>query len=392
MIQLQERRTPSPFSLFNLAFRPFFLGGALSAILLMAAWLVIYSGGIQPHHYNYGVFWHAHEMLFGFSLAIIAGFLMTAVKTWTNVQTLYSWPLAALFLLWFSARLMPLFPAIEPWLVAVTDLAFAPMVAACVAWPVIKSKNYRNLMFVPLLLGFFIANLLMHLQLLGYTETTAAKGIQLGLFLVIMVISILGGRVIPFFTERGVEGVKVTKHAWLEKTIIPLTAVWVVLSLTGIEPLMIAISLLLGIANLIRVAGWFDKRIFAVPLVWILQFGYFFVALGFMLYSLSLLDLISTSIAYHAFAAGSIGGLTLGMMARVSLGHTGRPLKVGPLIITAFILMLLAAAVRLSIGLLPLSYLTTLHLSGTLWMLAWVLFLIIYTPILIKPRVDGLYG
>lgn len=392
MIQLQERRTPSPFSLFNLAFRPFFLGGALSAIILMAAWLMIYSGGIRPHYYNYGVYWHAHEMVFGFALAIIAGFLMTAVKTWTNVQTLYSWPLAALFLLWFSARLMPLFPILEPWLVAATDLVFAPLVAACVAWPVIKSRNYRNLMFVPLLLGFFAANLLIHLQLLGYTEATASKGIQLGLFLVIMVISILGGRVIPFFTERGVEGVKVKKYAWLEKAIIPMTAAWVILSLTGIKPLIIATSMLLGIANLIRVAGWFDKRVFAVPLVWILQFGYLFVSLGFILYSLSLLDLISSSIAYHAFAAGSIGGLTLGMMARVSLGHTGRPLHIGPIMITAFILMLLAAAVRLSVGLLPISYLTTLHLSGTLWMFAWVLFLIKYTPILIKPRVDGLYG
>jgi len=392
MIQLQERRQPSPFSLFNLAFRPFFLGGALSAIALMAVWLVMYSGGLQAHHYSYGVYWHAHEMLFGFTLAIIAGFLMTAVKTWTNVQTLYSWPLAALFCLWLSARVLPLFPSVEPFLIAIVDLAFAPLVAICVAWPVIRSRNYRNLMFIPLLLGFFAANLLMHLQLLGYTQATAHLGIQLGLFLIVMIITILGGRVIPFFTERGVTGVQVKKYPWLEKGIIPLSAAWVLLSLTENTALILVSSILLGVANLIRLWGWFDKRIFSVALVWILQLGYLFIALGFILYSLSLLELINTSLAFHAFAAGGIGGLTLGMMARVSLGHTGRPLNVGPTIITAFVLMLLAALVRLSVGLLPISYLTTLHLSGTLWMLAWVLFLMKYTHILIKPRVDGVYG
>ncbi len=392
MIQLQERREPSPFSLFNLGFRPFFLGGALISTVLLVLWLVVYSRGLQPHYYSYGVFWHAHEMLFGFTLAIIAGFLLTAVRNWTNVQTLFGWPLALIFMLWLIARLLPLFASLDPWVIAITDLAFAPLLALSIAWPIIRSGNWRNLVFVPLLVAFFIANLLMHLQLLGITEDTANTGIRLALFLVVTIITIIGGRVIPFFSERGVPGVQCQRYSWIEKAIIPATLVWLLSSLSEITPLVIATSAVVAAMNLIRFWGWFDKRILGTPLVWILQSGYLFIALGFLLFTFSSLGLISQSIAYHAFAVGGIGGLTLGMMARVSLGHTGRPLEVGPVIITAFFLMLLAAIIRIAVHYLPIPYLASLHLSGTLWSIAWILFLIRYLPILIKPRVDGLYG
>lgn len=392
MIQLQERREPSSFSLFNLGFRPFFLGGAIVAAVTMGIWLMIYSNGYQPNYYSYGIFWHAHEMLFGFSLAIIAGFLLTAVKNWTNVQTLFGWPLAALFCLWLLGRLLPLFEGLNPIAVAATDLAFTPLLIVAIAWPIIKSRNYRNLLFVPLLTGFFIANLLIHLQLLGITENTANSGIQFGLFLIVMIISVIGGRVIPFFTERGVNGVQCQRRAYIEKAVIPLTAAWVLLSLTPWETFIAIISLLLGLTNLFRLQGWFNLAIFRVPLVWILQLGYCFIGIGFILYGLSLLDLVSRSVALHAFAAGGIGSLTLGMMARVSLGHTGRKLEISPIIVAAFVLMMLSALVRVSIGFLPIPYLATLHLSGSLWILAWVLFLSRYISILIKPRVDGLYG
>ncbi len=138
--------------------------------------------------------------------------------------------------------------------------------------------------------------------------------------------------------------------------------------------------------------GLFSAKILPVPLVLILQLSYLFVIIGYLFYPLSLLDLLNPSIAYHAFAVGGIGGLTLGMMSRVSLGHTGRPLAAGPMMITAFALLMLSALLRISIDIMPLSYTGTLHLSGSLWIIAWLLFLIKYTSILIKPRVDGLYG
>lgn len=392
MIQLQERREPANFSLFNLGFRPFFLAGAISAVILVAVWLVIYSQGYQPAYYNYGVYWHAHEMIFGFSIAIIAGFLLTAVKTWTNVQTPYGWSLGALFLIWLIARLMSLSTTIPGSVIAITDLLFIPLVALGIGWPIARSKNYRNLLFLPLLSGFFIANLLMHLELLGLTENTANLGIQMGLFLVIMVITVIGGRVIPFFTEKGVSGVNCKRYPLLEKLIIPSSLLWIICSLTGYTPLMLIITIILGVMNLIRISGWFNAKIRTVPLVWILQLSYAFITIGFFLYALSLYGVISQSVALHAFAAGGIGGLTLGMMARVSLGHTGRKLETGPMMISAFMFMLLAALVRVGIDVIPLPHAASLHLSGSLWCLAWILFLIKYTSILIKPRTDGVYG
>lgn len=392
MIQLQEQRSPSNFSLFNLGFRPFFLGGAIASILLMAAWLMIYSNGFQPSYYSYGVFWHAHEMIYGFALAIIAGFLLTAVRNWTNIQTLYSWPLALLFSLWLFGRATPLLPQVPDLFVAFLDLSFAPLLAISIAWPIIRSGNYRNLLFIPLLSGFFIGNLLIHLQVLGITENTANTGIKLGLFLVVVIITIIGGRVIPFFTERGVEGVKCQKYNWAEKAIIPISLLWLLMSLTPFDQMTAASCFALAIINMLRNFGWFDKRIMSNPLVWILQAGYAFITLGFGLYGLSLLELISASVAYHAFAAGGIGALTLGMMSRVSLGHTGRPLDAPPMIIAAFILMLAAGFFRITIGLFPIPYLASLHLSGSLWIFAWILFVLRYTTILIKPRLDGLYG
>lgn len=392
MIQLQEHRLPGRFSLFNLGFRPFFLGGALVSAVLMTVWILMYSNGLQPNYYSYGVYWHAHEMIYGFALAIIAGFLLTAVRNWTNVQTLYSWPLAALFLLWLFARVSPLFPNLPASLMATIDLAFAPLLAISIAWPIIRSGNYRNLVFVPLLTGFFIGNLLIHLQLLGVLEATADLGIRLGLFIVVVVITIIGGRVIPFFSERGVPDVSCRKFALIEKSIIPLSLVWLILNFVELNTLLAIVSFALAAANGLRTAGWFSLKIFSTPLVWILQLGYSFIPLGYLLFGLSTLEIVSQSIAYHAFAAGGIGALTLGMMARVSLGHTGRPLAIGPVVICAFVLMLLAAILRICIGFLPIPYLATLHLSGSLWVFAWLLFLLHYTSILIKPRLDGLYG
>ncbi|WP_286237324.1 NnrS family protein [Neptuniibacter halophilus] len=392
MIQLQERKSPPPFSLFNLGFRPFFLGSAIAAAVLIGCWLVFYSSGYQPHYYRYAVYWHAHEMLFGYTLAVIAGFLLTAVRNWTQVQTLHGWPLGALFLLWLSARLLPFFPAVSIEWVALIDLSFLPLLTLSLAWPILRSRNYRNLVFVVIMLGFFAANLMIHLQLLGITGQSADSGIQLALFLVVVVISILGGRVIPFFTERGVTGVRCRKFSLLEKAIIPLTLSWALISLSPYKDLIAALSLLLAAVHLLRLAGWFDLRIFSTPLVWILQLGYLFIGVGFALYGLSEWALVSRSIGFHAFAAGGIGCLTLGMMARVSLGHTGRSLVIGPMVVSAFILLLLSALLRISISLLPLPYLATLHLSGSLWILAWLLFLLHYTPILIRPRTDGVYG
>lgn len=392
MIQIQEKRSPHPFSLFNLGFRPFFLGGAVAATVLIGFWLHLLSTGSPINYYQSAYIWHSHEMLFGFAMAIIAGFLLTAVRNWTNVQTLYGWPLALLFLLWASARIVVFLPETPHWLIALLNLSFIPVLAVSLAIPIIKSKNFRNLIFIPILIAFFVANLLIHAELNQFLENGVETGTKLTLFLVILLITVIGGRVIPFFTERGINGVKCSKFKLIEKAIIPVTIAWLFINLTDQTILIAFSSFAIAVMHLCRSCGWYSHAILSVPLIWILQFSYLFIALGFALYGFTMLEIVSRSIAFHAFTVGAIGGMTLGMMARVSLGHTGRELAINKMVISAFVLMLAAAVVRSSVSLLPLDYMTVMYISGGLWVCAWALFLVRYTHILIKPRKDGLYG
>ena len=392
MIQIQEKRSPHAFSLFNLGFRPFFLGGAVSAVILILFWLHLLKTGNPINYYQSPSLWHSHEMIFGFTTAIIAGFLLTAVRNWTNVQTPFGWKLALLFGLWLAGRLIIFLPGIPAWLIATVDLSFLPALAMSLALPIIQSRNFRNLIFIPILMAFFVANLMVHAELNQMTENTQLKGINLSLFLVILLITVIGGRVIPFFTERGVAGAQCTKFAWIEKAIIPVTIAWLLINLTNETQLIALSSLALAVMHLCRNYGWFSSSILSVPLVWILQFSYLFIPLGFTLYGLAGFGYVSQSVAFHAFTVGAIGGMTLGMMARVSLGHTGRTLVINKIVFTAFCLILSAAVIRSGVNLLPLDYMMTIYLSGGLWVLAWLLFLSRYTSILIKPRKDGLFG
>ncbi len=393
MIQLQEPRQPGAFSLFNLGFRPFFLFGALAAVLLIGHWLGALQSGWTPAYFTSGMYWHAHEMLFGFSLAIVAGFLLTAVRTWTNVQTPYGWSLAGIFAVWLTARILPFIPAVPDNLIALLNLGFPLLVALGIGIPIIRSGNYRNLVFIGALAGFFIASLLVHLQLLGITENTLMSGLHLALYLVVLIIVVIGGRVIPFFTERGIgNNVSCLRRSWLEKALLPLTVIWLLCQLLLPGTVAAVLSIALFALQLLRLAGWYQTALWQHPLLWILHAGYGFIVLGFGLQAFAQLGWLASSIALHAFTVGGIGGLTLGMMARVSLGHTGRTLAVNKLIITAFACLILSALVRISTQWLPLPYNTGLHISGGLWMLAWLLFVIRYLPILVKPRVDGLWG
>jgi len=392
MIPIQENRTPQPFSLFNLGFRPFFLGGALSAAVLLIVWLYLLSSGKAVHYYQTSALWHSHEMLFGYTAAVIAGFLLTAVRNWTNIQTLYGWKLALLFILWFSARVSAFLPESLGWLIAIIDLSFFPVLALSLALPIIRSGNFRNLVFIPILVILFIANLLIHGELHQFTEGTLETGIELALFMVILLITIIGGRVIPFFTQRGVPGVECSKFVLIEKTIIPLTGGWVLMNFTDQASFIAGLSFILAASQIMRVYGWFTPAVLSVPLLWVLHFSYLFIPIGLALYGLSMFDIVSRSSAFHALTVGAIGGMTLGMMARVSLGHTGRTLTANKSMVLAFGIMLLAAFIRCSVGILPLDYMTAIYLSGGLWIFSWLLFLATYAAILIQPRADGLYG
>ncbi|WP_020683123.1 NnrS family protein [Marinobacterium rhizophilum] len=390
MIPLQERRVPAEFSLFNLAFRPFFLLAGAAGALLIGLWLYIYTSATISTYYGNGLLWHGHEMLFGFAIAVIAGFLLTAVRTWTSIQTLSGFWLASLALVWLAGRIVPFLP-IPAIAVALTDLAFLPLLGMALAWPLVRSRNYRNLVFLALLCGFFIANLLVHLQQLGLTRT-ALDGLHGALYLVVLMMLIMGGRVIPFFTERGLGTFTAKRRPWLERLIIPLALLWALSWALQWPRTALLTAALNFAAHLVRQSGWLSPRIARVPLLWILHLGYLFMTLGFALQCFSALGWLPASLALHAFGAGAIGSLTLGMMARVSLGHTGRPLEIPGSIRLAFALMLLAGLSRVLLPLASLPYAFAIYTAGSLWVLAWLLFLLHYSRILIRPRVDGLYG
>ncbi|MBN0988762.1 NnrS family protein [Amphritea pacifica] len=395
-MQIQEPHQGKLFALFNLGFRPFFLFAALSGLLLMLLWLMLLGSGQATYrYYQISQIWHGHEMLFGYAAAVIAGFLLTAVRNWTSIQTPFGAKLAGLFLFWLAARLLPLIsefivPLPAP-LIAVTDLLFLPLVALSIGLPIIRSGNYKNLIFTVILIAMSFANLLIHLQLLGITESTLAQGMDLELGLIVVVMVVMGGRVIPFFTERAL-AFEAKRFTWIEKSVIPVAFGWLIADLFQFNSVALLLAALSAVLNLIRLAGWFKPRMRRNPLIWILHVAYLFIPLGFALEAVSGITQLSPYIATHAFAAGAIGSMTLGMMARVSLGHTARPLKLTKITVMAFILMVAAGSVRVFMPMVPELHSLAIHISGGLWIIAWGLFLIPYTPILLKPRLDGQFG
>ena len=380
--------------IFALGFRPFFLLAGWLAILLMAFWVPVFVGGVASDIYYAQIDWHSHEMIFGYTVAVIAGFLLTAVRNWTNTPTPSGLPLAEMGALWLVARILPIFVAIFPrWLIAAADLAFLPTFAIGIAVPLLKNNEKQNLIFLPLLAVLWSADLLVHADVLGLAPNLARKGVFLGLDVIILVIVIMGGRVIPFFTERALS--VVLKRWRIVEWLSPVSVIlFLVAELFRPDSVTSAsLAALAACANGARLAGWYTPRYWRVPLLWVLHLGYGWIILGFYLKAGTALGLVPPQFTIHAFTVGGIGVLTLGMMARVSLGHTGRPLKVGAAMTSAFVLINLAAVGR---GLLPLFFpqffLQLIVASGAFWIAAFTIFIIVYTPILIQPRVDGRPG
>jgi uncharacterized protein involved in response to NO len=381
--------------LFALGFRPFFLLAGILALLLMAAWVPIFGGWLMFDTYYGQLGWHSHEMIFGYSSAVIAGFLLTAVRNWTEKPTPTGGSLAAMAVLWLAGRVMPLFPETLPaWLIALVDLAFLPAVALGIGVPLVRSGEKRNLGFLLILAGLFIGNLYVHLELLGYPQLLARKGVFLGLHLIILLIVVMGGRVIPFFTERALVGVTIKRRPIIE-WLAPIGALAFALAeLSPADPLVVgSCALFAAIVNGVRLASWYTNLFWRVPLLWVLHLGYGWIVAGFCLEAVAAFRLIPPLSTTHAFSAGAIGVLTLGMMARVALGHTGRPLTVGPAMTVSFGLVNLAAAVRALLPIWRPQWLSEFVVfSAALWSFAFLIFLIIYTPILTQPRIDGKPG
>ncbi|MGK2953480.1 MAG: NnrS family protein [Thiobacillus sp.] len=390
---LKPRPPITGWTPFALGFRPFFLSAGVFAVLLMALWLLVLRGEIELGRLP-PLIWHGHEMLFGYAVAVIAGFLLTAAQNWTGIPTPKGASLAALFLLWLAGRLSFLVPGIPPGLVAVIDLAFLPTVALVLALPILKAKQLHNYPFPIMLLALTAANALVHAEALGWSADTASLGLHLAAYVVVTMIVVMGGRVIPSFTDN-----KLRTRARHWKTIEVLVPVATLAALIAaliapVSPVTALLAALAAAVHFIRLAGWYTHQYWSVPLLWILHLGYAWIALGFVLLALAAAGLdAAAGSALHAFTAGGIGVLTLGMMARVSLGHSGRMLEPASLMTWAFVAANLAALIRVAVPLLiPQAYTTGMAVSGLAWIVAFGLFAAIYTPILLRPRVDGKPG
>jgi len=389
-----ENKNPKGFALFALGFRPFFLLAAFAAPVLLFLWLMQLTGKISVSGYYSPTGWHAHEMLFGYTVAVIAGFLLTATGNWTGKKMISGVQLLILSLVFLSARIAPFMTDLPNGLIAFLDLSFIPLVAFLVAVPVIRAKQWSNIIFVPLLLTMAAANLMVHLSALGLINSSIVTGNRIMLYLVILLIVIMGGRVIPFFTERGVNGVTTKKWKWIE-ILSPASVILVVVAdITLTQKVIIGyLALFAALVHFIRLAGWYSNKIWSVPLVWILQVAYFWFVIGFILKSLIIFDLTQNILSYHAFTVGGVGIMTLGMMARVSLGHTGREMKLNRWMVLSFVLINVAAVIRV---ILPMfmtdSYMQLIQVAGWLWVFAFIIYVIVYTPMWLRPRVDGRPG
>jgi uncharacterized protein involved in response to NO len=381
---------------FALGFRPFFLAAGLAAIALIGMWVAVLHGVALPTSYDPvggPMAWHAHEMLFGYVSAVIAGFLLTSVRNWTGLPTATGWSLAGLAMLWLAGRAAPLFPASIPAIgTALLDLAFLPALAMALATPLVRHGMARNLVFVPILLALAAANLLFHLQVLG-VAATGRTGELLAVDLIVLLISIIGGRVLPFFIGRALPAATPSSHPTLDAFCIGSIVALAGLRLAGAEDALRVVAGLAAGLHAARLAGWYDPGIGRAPLLWVLYFGYGWLVVGFAMTALAGMVPRLEPLALHAFTAGAMGAMTLGMMTRVSLGHTGRPLVASRAAALGFAAILVAGVARvLAPAVAPGLYQGLITFAGGVWVLAFLPFVAAFLPILTRPRPDGRPG
>lgn len=339
------------------------------------------------------IIWHAHEMIFAYSMAVIAGFLLTAIKNWTGIQTVNGVKLMLLVGLWLLGRVIP-FIIDNGYIIAVIDVLFLPVLAIFVALPLLQVSNKRNY-FIILLIGIFtVLNSLLHLELLGFISGFSTIVLKTALYLIIALVIVMAGRVFPMFSQNGVmQRYQVKKYVLIEKLAIPSYLLFMLaIVFMDNKHVILVTSILAAVIHAVRLKGWYNHQIWQVPLVWVLHLGYLFLIVGFIMTALSAYQPSYYFLALHAFSIGVIGIVTIGMMARVSIGHTGRNLRFPPKTIKySFILILMATLTRVLLPLIvPSIYQWTIIISGLLWSLAFLLFVFSYARILTSPRGDAM--
>ncbi|MFG6176497.1 NnrS family protein [Halomonas sp. THAF12] len=384
----------------RLAFRPFFLLASLFGIVSMMTWLSLWRGETPLHPRGGMLWWHQHEMLFGFAAAVIAGFLLTAVQNWTGRRSLRGLPLLALVALWGAARWLLAFPVGLPsWGVMLVDAGFLIAVGAILAWLVIVARRWHNLIFLPLLGLLVLANLAMHLGAWKGSGELVRSGAHMAVLSITAIMVVLGGRVIPMFTANRHRRPRTVPRRWLEGLTLASMAAVLIVQLAELlgtaTPSGVAAGLLgaTALANAVRLARWNGRDAWGEPLLWGLHVSYAAIPLGLGMWALAELGAFRVELAVHALTIGAMGTMMLAMMARVSLGHTGRPIEALPGIGVALGMLVAAALLRSPmLALFPGISRVVYSLAIVLWCLAYVIFLLHYAVPLTTARIDGKEG
>jgi uncharacterized protein involved in response to NO len=389
-------RVRAPWALLADGFRPFFLLAAIEAALALVLWVADFTGlAALPGSWP-GVLWHGHEMLWGFAAAGLAGFMLTAVPSWTGTAPLRGVRLLLLVLVWLAGRIsMCGATALPAPLVALVDLAFLPLLAAAVA-PKLIAGGARNLVLLAILALFWTGDILTHLGAAGRLADGGMAGLRLGIDTLLIAITLIGGRIIPAFTtnslrRRGAGGLPHSLPALDGAAVLLMAGLaaghWLLPASPGLGVLALAAAAAQGL----RLARWRPWTARGEPLLAVLHLGYGWLVLGLALEGAALLSQgawLPASSALHAETAGAIGTMLMAVMSRAGLGHTGRALRAPPAVIAAYALLSAGALLRVAGPLAGQATLALLALSGLAWALAWAIFAAVYAPILTRPRID----
>ncbi|MGM8898424.1 MULTISPECIES: NnrS family protein [unclassified Psychrobacter] len=414
-INLPSKPPSSPHPILNLSFRIFFSAAAVFAIVMMVLWSFVFTGhtDIDAQVLN-PLYWHGHEMIYGYALAVVAGFLLTAVKTWTGVMMPHGYKLLSIFSCWLLARLSWLAFGLGItiagssisllYAAAVFDLLFIGSMAFVIIRAVLQVKQYKQMGILAKLALLTLGNGLCYWGIVNADMSTTRVGIYLGFYLIIGLVLTIGRRVVPFFIERGLSlpnaaGVKETVSLRNSKvqdiaSLLFFLAFFIV-DVFYPNPYLLSVTAFgVAVVNIVRLVGWYHRGIWQKPLLWSLYIAFMGMCLSFLLYALQPWLGYAHSIAMHGLAIAGVGMMTVTMMTRVSLGHTGRSIHQPPK--TVNIMYILMVLVFMSRVLLPLAdmshYLLWIMIAQGAWIACFVLFCISYLPMLARPRPDGLFG
>lgn len=395
----QDSIKPPALALFAYGFRPFFLAAGVYALLGLIAWLWIYAMGLHPLPSQPAQFWHGHEMLYGFIGAAIAGFLLTAVPSWTSARGFAGTPLILLAALWLIGRLAFAAAAVLPLvIVSVCELAFIPALAGLLAPPLLRARN-RNSPLLLVLASIWLTDVVFLYALMRDDVLLARTTLIVAIDIVLLLVTVIGGRIVPAFTASALRArglaANLRTSRWTDGIVIAaMIAVVFVDIIAPWHRVAGAVAAVAAIAHAWRLSGWRSWRAFDQPLVWSLHLAYAWLSAGLAMKALYLAGNVAWAAHWlHALTIGVAAAMILAVMTRASLGHTGRPLHASRLIGCAYIVLSLAAVVRVfAPPLAPSAYQPSVMAAGMLWICAFAIFIVVYTPILLRPRVDGRQG